>query len=114
MIQVESPRAATGKFRHLTESDWNAVLEAYNAGRGLIRIEASTGRTVAFTRAEVAFLLEKSGAECAPKHTPAPKSPHENTVQDGVQHTPLRNTLVVGLAGGPRDRAPRTGPAVRD
>jgi hypothetical protein len=99
MIQVQNARATIGKYRNLTESDWNAVLEQHQAGRGLIRIEASTGRPVTFTRAEVEFLLVKSGAQPTPECTPSQKPPLENTVQDGVQYTPLRNTLGVGVGG---------------
>lgn len=49
-------RATLGKYRNLTETDWNTVLASYRAGRGLVKLEASTGRTVTFTRAEIEFL----------------------------------------------------------
>ncbi len=82
---IQNPRATLGKYRNLTETDWNTVLEAYKAGRGLIRVETSTGRQVMFTRAEVEFLI----ANEAPNEAPAKKQPLENTVLDGVpKHQP--------------------------
>ena len=61
MIQVQNPRSTIGKYRHLTGFDWQAITAAYDSGKGFIKIEASTGRTVTFTRAEVDFILEKYG-----------------------------------------------------
>jgi hypothetical protein len=62
MINVSNPRSTLGKARHLTGFDWQAILTAYNAGKGLIRIEASTGRAVTMTRAEVEFIQAKGWA----------------------------------------------------
>ena len=62
MIQVQNPRSTLGKARNLTGFDWQAIQAAYNAGKGLIRIEASTGRTVTMTRAEVEFIRAKGWA----------------------------------------------------
>jgi hypothetical protein len=61
-ITVQNPRSTLGKARHLTGFDWQAILTAYNAGKGLIRIEASTGRAVTMTRAEVEFIQAKGWA----------------------------------------------------
>ena len=62
MIQVQNPRSTLGKFRNLTGFDWQAIIAAYNAGKGLIRIEKSTGQTVTLTRAEVEFIKWKGWA----------------------------------------------------
>jgi hypothetical protein len=59
MIQVQNPRSTLGKARNLTGYDWQAIQAAYDAGKGLIKIEASTGRTVTMTRAEVEFIKSK-------------------------------------------------------
>jgi hypothetical protein len=61
-ITVQNPRSTLGKARHLTGFDWQAILAAYYAGKGLIRIEASTGRAVTLTRAEVEFIQAKGWA----------------------------------------------------
>lgn len=62
MIQVQNPRSTLGKIRNLTGFDWQAITTAYNAGRGLIKIETSTGRAVTMTRAEVEFIRAKGWA----------------------------------------------------
>ena len=62
MIQVQNPRSTLGKARNLTGYDWQAILTAYNAGKGLICIEKSTGQTVSMTRAEVEFIQAKGWA----------------------------------------------------
>ena len=59
MIQVSNPRSTLGKARHLTGYDWQAIQAAYNAGKGLIRIEKSTGQSLTMTRAEVEFIRAK-------------------------------------------------------
>jgi hypothetical protein len=59
MITVQNPRSTLGKARNLTGYDWQAILTGYDAGKGLIKIEASTGRTVSMTRAEVEFIQAK-------------------------------------------------------
>ena len=53
---VSNTRATLSKYRALSVSDWNAVLAQLESGRGLVKLEASTGRTVTFTRAEIEFL----------------------------------------------------------
>ena len=62
MITVQNPRSTLGKARNLTNGDWQAIQTAYNAGKGLIRIEKSTGQTVTMTRAEVEFVRAKGWA----------------------------------------------------
>ena len=62
MITVQNPRSTLGKFRNLTGFDWQAITAAYNAGKGLIRIEKSTGKSVTMTRAEVDFIRAKGWA----------------------------------------------------
>jgi hypothetical protein len=60
MMQVSNPRATIGKYRHLAHGAWTTILNQTKHGVGLAKINASTkNRPVTFTRAEVAFLLEK-------------------------------------------------------
>jgi hypothetical protein len=61
-ITVQNPRSTLGKARNLTGFDWQAIQAAYNAGKGLIRIEKSTGQSVTLTRAEVDFIKSKGWA----------------------------------------------------
>ena len=61
-ITVQNPRSTLGKARHLTGFDWQAIQAAYSAGKGLIRIEKSTGQSVTLTRAEVDFIKSKGWA----------------------------------------------------
>jgi uncharacterized protein len=61
-ITVQNPRSTLGKARNITGADWQAIQTAYNAGKGLIRIEKSTGQTVTMTRAEVELIRAKGWA----------------------------------------------------
>jgi hypothetical protein len=62
MIQGLNTRSTIGKYRNLTQADWNAVLEQIKRGSIFAMIEASTNnRKVMFTNTEVQFILEKYG-----------------------------------------------------
>jgi hypothetical protein len=55
-------RSTISKYRNLTVSDWNAVLEQIKRGSIFAMIETSTNnRKVMFTNIEVQFILEKYG-----------------------------------------------------
>ncbi len=54
---VHNTRATHGKYRFVTSSDWNTVLEQYRAGKGISRTDTGT----AFTRAEIEYLERKYG-----------------------------------------------------
>ena len=56
-------RSTISKYRNLTVSDWNAVLEQIKHGSIFAMIEASTNnRKVMFTNTEVQFIQTKYGS----------------------------------------------------
>jgi hypothetical protein len=56
-------RSTISKYRALTVSDWNAILEQIKRGSIFAMIEASTNnRKVIFTNTEVQFIESKYGA----------------------------------------------------
>jgi hypothetical protein len=56
-------RSTISKYRNLTVSDWNAILEQIKRGSIFAVIEASSNnRKVMFTNTEVQFIEAKYGA----------------------------------------------------